>query len=173
MYNYPYFIPGYNPSMLNSSMMGPMRGAATNGLLNSARGIGANTLANGARGIGTASTLANGARGAGLFSKLGTGLSGIKAINWGSLINNASKTLGVINQTIPLVRQVGPMVNNMRSMLKIASVFKDETDTPRTNISKPTNTTSTKTISSQNQHQEKEITKKEDYSESPVFFVNT
>lgn len=167
MYNYPYFIPGYSPSILNSSIIGPIRNATTNGLLNSARGLGANTLANSARGLG-ASTLASPTRGAGLFSKLGTGLSGIKTINWGNLINNTSKTLGVINQTIPLVRQVGPMVNNMRSMFKIASVFKDETDIPQTNISSQNNLESPK-----NNFPQKPTIKKEDSSESPVFFINT
>ena len=55
-------------------------------------------------------------------------LSGIKSINWGGMLGNASKALGVVNQAIPIVKEVGPMMNNMRSMLKIASVFKDETD---------------------------------------------
>ena len=64
-----------------------------------------------------------------LFSRLGNALHGIKSFNWSGLINNTSKTLGIINQTIPLVRQVGPMFGNMRSMIRLASVFKDETDT--------------------------------------------
>lgn len=70
-------------------------------------------------------------RGAGMFSKLG--LAG-KSINWGGLLNNASKTLGVVNQAIPLVKQAGPMFNNMKSMMRLASIFKDETDNyPRQN----------------------------------------
>lgn len=70
-------------------------------------------------------------RGAGIFSKLG--LAG-KSINWGGLLNNASKTLGVVNQAIPLVKQAGPMFNNVKSMMRLASIFKDETDNyPRQN----------------------------------------
>lgn len=65
------------------------------------------------------------ARGTGMLSKLG--LAG-KSINWGGLLNNASKTLGVVNQAIPLVKQAGPMFNNMKSMMRLASIFKDETD---------------------------------------------
>lgn len=64
-------------------------------------------------------------RGTGMLSKLG--LAG-KSINWGGLLNNASKTLGVVNQAIPLVKQAGPMFNNMKSMMRLASIFKDETD---------------------------------------------
>lgn len=61
-------------------------------------------------------------------AKAGGILSSLKKFNWGSLLNNASKTLGVVNQAIPVVREFGPMMNNMRSMIKVASVFKDETD---------------------------------------------
>ena len=63
-----------------------------------------------------------------LFSKLGNVFQGIKTFNWSGLINNTSKTLGIINQSIPLVKQVSPMVGNIKSMIKLASVFKDETD---------------------------------------------
>jgi len=66
-------------------------------------------------------------RGPGLFSSL-RGASLFRGINWGGLLNNAQRALGVVNQAIPLVRQVGPMFNNMKSMLKLASIFKDETD---------------------------------------------
>ena len=52
-----------------------------------------------------------------------------RGINWASLLNNTSKTIGVVKEAIPIVKEVGPMMNNMRSMFKIASVFKDETDT--------------------------------------------
>ena len=67
-------------------------------------------------------------RGLGLFGRLGNSFAALRSLNWGGFINNASKTLGVINQAIPLVRQVGPMMNNMKSMLRVASIFKDETD---------------------------------------------
>ena len=63
-----------------------------------------------------------------LFSKIASTFSNLKNYNWSGLINNTSKTLGIINQTIPLVRQVKPVMNNVRSMMKIASIFKDETD---------------------------------------------
>lgn len=98
-------MPGYFTNMAPPTMMrGAMNGAMMRG---AASGAG---------------------RGLGLFSRLGSGLSAIRSLNWGGFINNASKTLGVINQTIPLVKQVGPMVNNMKSMLRVASIFKDETD---------------------------------------------
>lgn len=64
----------------------------------------------------------------------GLGKGAFKTVNWGNLFNNASKALGVVNQTIPLVKGAGPMINNMKSMLKLASMFKDETDTKNDNV---------------------------------------
>lgn len=95
--------------------------------------------------------------GAGLLSRGGI----LRGINWGGLLNGASKTLGVVNQAVPLVRQVGPMFNNMKSMLKIASVFKDETDTPKTsdNLIKDNN----------NKRKEENITYKT--NNTPNFFI--
>ena len=147
MYNQPFFIPSYYSSAIPNLTRGAM-------------------LANPALSAGSAS------RGASLFGKLGNAVGAIKSFNWGGLINNTSKTLGIINQTIPLVRQVGPMVGNMRSMLKIASAFKDETDTSSTNnqnITKnqPQNTNNT---TYDNRKEEKIV----DYTtnNSPTFFIN-
>ena len=105
MYQQPYFIPGFY------SGIGPamMRGGAMNTALH---GLGAN-------------------RGISLFSRIGSGIHALRGLNWGGIINNTSRTLGLINQAIPVVKQVGPMMNNVKSMLKVASVFKDETDSPR------------------------------------------
>ena len=100
----------------------------------------------------------------GLFSRLGGSIGTLRSFNWPSLLNNASKTLGVINQAIPVVKQIGPMYNNMKSMLKIASLFKDETDpTPRNNNTTPNNPTN-------NLEKENTITSN-NYSNSPSFFI--
>lgn len=166
MYNNPFIIPSYNPMMINPNLI---------------RGVPnvANTLTNTTRIANTG----------GLFSKLGSSLTGIKTINWGGLINNTSKTLGIINQTIPLVRQVGPMINNMKSMLRVASLFKDETDyqktnqTPKNIISNPTNNTIKKANNITNNTNIKNPKKapsktnnstyKEEENNSPTFFINT
>ena len=147
MYNQPFFIPSYYSSAIPNLTRGAM-------------------MTNPALSVGSAS------RGASLFGKLGNAVGAIKSFNWGGLINNTSKTLGIINQTIALVRQVGPMVGNMRSMLKIASAFKDETDTSSTNNqniikNQPQNTNNT---TYDNRKEEKIV----DYTtnDSPTFFIN-
>ena len=105
----------------------------------------------------------------GIFSKL----RGLGGINWQGILNNTSRTLGVINQAIPVIKQVGPMYNNMKSMLKIASIFKDETDPkPRYNKSNITankniNTTSNK----DNDIEVKKIKQEKNYDNIPNFFI--
>lgn len=66
----------------------------------------------------------------GLFSRI---TSSLRSFNWSGFLNGANKTLNVINQSIPLVRQAGPMLNNMKSMLRIARAFGSETNN-RTNF---------------------------------------
>ena len=108
------------------------------------------------------------AKNGGLFSKFG----GLKSINWQGLLNNTSRTLGVINQAIPLVKQVGPMYNNMKSMLKIASLFKDESEpVSKKNNTKvnSTNTNNNTNVSVNNEEKEKTIIN--NYSNSPNFFI--
>ena len=105
-------------------------------------------------------------RSIGLTRKLGNNLNFIKKLNWTGLINNTSKTLNIINQTIPVIKQVGPMVNNMKSMLKIASIFKDETD----EYSKVNKKVQNKT-NNMNQETKTETNKSTQEDYSPTFFI--
>lgn len=173
------------PSMMRGpmGMSGALRGAGAGARALGGIGTGARSLG----GLGAASTTG---RGIGLFERLGSSLSALRGLNWGGFINNASKTLGVINQTIPLVRQVGPMMNNMKSMIRVASLFKDETDKPTT--SKTQSTTTRHSSNSKNNpnpttvqprnnlnattthHNSKEIHTNADSSDSsPTFFVTS
>lgn len=58
-------------------------------------------------------------RKAGLFSKL-------RGIKWGDFLNNTSKTLNVINQAIPIVYQVKPLITNAKTMFRIANIIKSD-----------------------------------------------
>lgn len=62
-----------------------------------------------------------------LFSRLFRGAAA-GGINWGNLLTNAQKSLGIINQAIPLVYQVKPIVNNAKTMFRIAGAMKDTND---------------------------------------------
>lgn len=93
-------------------------------------------------------------RGLGFLRRLGTGSGLFRNINWGTLFSNTSRALGVINQAIPIVKQAGPMFNNMRSILKVASAFKDVTDNDKksnNNIPKK-DTSNTSTLNNNNNY---------------------
>lgn len=56
-----------------------------------------------------------------LFSNL---IGGVRGINWGSILNNTQRTLGLINQAIPVVKQVTPVMKNAKTMFKVMNEFK-------------------------------------------------
>lgn len=47
---------------------------------------------------------------------------GIKKINWSNILNNTQKTLNVINQAIPIIYQVKPLVTNAKTLFRIADI---------------------------------------------------
>lgn len=57
------------------------------------------------------------------------GLFGRGSINWSSILSNTQKTLGLVNQAIPVIKQVSPMVKNAKTMFKVMNEFK-KVETP-------------------------------------------
>ena len=80
-------------------------------------------------------------------------LFGNTGISIGNFLNGTQKVLNIANQTIPLVRQIKPVIGNAKTMFKVMSEFR-KTD--------KNNTTNKSPI--------KEETK-ETYSEGPKFFI--
>ena len=66
------------------------------------------------------------AAGAGLFSRIFR-----NGINWGGILNGTQRTLSIINQTIPTIRQISPIVKNAKTMFKVMNEFK-KVDSPST-----------------------------------------
>ena len=58
-------------------------------------------------------------------------LSLLKNIKWSSLLEGTSKTLNVINQAIPVVYQVKPIINNAKTMFKVANIINTPEDTKK------------------------------------------
>ena len=52
-----------------------------------------------------------------------------KGINWSTILSNTQKTLNIVNQTIPVVKQMGPLMNNAKTMFKLMNEF-NKVDTP-------------------------------------------
>lgn len=48
-----------------------------------------------------------------------------RTINFSNILSNTQKSLGIINQAIPIVKEVRPMVNNAKSIFKIANLLND------------------------------------------------
>ena len=66
------------------------------------------------------------------------GISLLKNIKWGNLLDGAGKTLNVINQAIPIVYQVKPLINNAKTIFKIADAINDKNlETKKTEESTP------------------------------------
>lgn len=107
-----FFNRGIGPSMLGGGMGPSMLG----------RSVGPSLLG---RGMGSS------------LSPL-TGVLGASKMNWGSLLTNAQKAVGLINQSIPIFYQFGPIAKNAKTMFRVMNEFnksdnKTNTTTPTTN----------------------------------------
>ncbi len=60
-----------------------------------------------------------------------------RGINWNNILNNTQRTLGIINQAIPIVYQVKPLLNNARTLFKIAGAINEKDEV----VDKPINQT--------------------------------
>ena len=56
-----------------------------------------------------------------------------RSINWNSILNNTQRTLGIINQAIPIVYQVRPLINNARTLFRVASAINDNDENETNN----------------------------------------
>ncbi len=51
-------------------------------------------------------------------------LGGLRGTNWSNILSNIQRTLGVVNQAIPMVKQISPIMQNAKTMFKIMNEFK-------------------------------------------------
>ena len=72
-------------------------------------------------------------------------ISFLKSLSRSSFLDGTSKTLGVINQAIPLVYRVKPLVNNAKTIFKISNILNG--DSPSTSDDKPVQNEKKETIS--------------------------
>ena len=101
----------------------------------------------------TTSTLPRGGILSSLFGGTrGATMAGASRITFSGILNGASKTLGVINQAIPVFYQVKPVFNNAKTMFRVAKeINKTNHETSSTN--------------------EKRTQKKEEHKNGPTFFL--
>ena len=88
----------------------------------------------------------------GLFSRIFSG-----NLSFGSILSGTQKTLNIVNQAIPIVKQAGPVINNAKTMFKVMNEFK-KVDAPSTSVS----STEVENESTNNY---------ESYDDGPTFFI--
>ena len=59
----------------------------------------------------------------GLFSKL------FSNISFSGILNNTQKTFNIVNQAIPVIKQVKPVVSNAKTMFRVLNEFKKTDNT--------------------------------------------
>ena len=79
----------------------------------------------------------------------GSGLSGLfrglRGLNFSTLLNGTQKTLSIINQAIPVFKQMSPLFKNARTMFRVMSEFNktDIKESPKTQINTNVQTSNT------------------------------
>lgn len=51
-------------------------------------------------------------------------------INWSGLLENTQRILNLVNQTVPIIKQVPPIYRNAKTMFKVMNEFR-KVDTPQ------------------------------------------
>lgn len=62
-----------------------------------------------------------------------------RSINWNNILNNTQRTLGIINQAIPIVYQVRPLLTNARTLFRVASALNSNDDDEVNEVREETN----------------------------------
>lgn len=111
-------------------------------------------------------------RGVSPYGAYGISAATKTGINWSSLLSNAQKMLGIVNQAIPAFYQIKPIFSNMRTMFKVVNEINkvDNKSKKTTNKNNSANTkgsvSSTIDYDSVNQ-----AIYNSDYDDGPSFFV--
>lgn len=58
--------------------------------------------------------------------------NGLRGINFSGILNGTQRTLSIVNQAIPIVKQVTPVMRNAKTMFRVMNEFK-KTDVPKQN----------------------------------------
>ena len=92
-----------------------------------------------------------------------------RGINWSSILSNTGKTLNIINQTIPVVKEISPVMKNAKTMFRVMNEFK-KLDTTNTQ-NKDTNQNKPKLIENNQEKEINQIKYIETNTNGPTFFI--
>lgn len=88
-------------------------------------------------------------------------LFGSTGISIGNFLNGTQKVLNIANQTIPLVKQVKPMIGNAKTVFRVMNEFKK--------VNTPIKSTNVNTINNTEEIVEQKIISNNE--EGPTFFI--
>lgn len=106
-----------------------------------------------------------------LGSATKAGSSIFSKINLSSLLSNAQKTLGVVNQAIPLYYQVKPVFKNLKALGKIGKEFTKLNENNNQNSNRSTQQESVTNISSNNEATTSNIIDSQNDYPNPTFYL--
>lgn len=106
-----------------------------------------------------------------LGSATKAGSSIFSKINLSSLLSNAQKTLGVVNQAIPLYYQVKPVFKNLKALGKIGKEFTKISENNNQNSNRSTQQESVTNISSNNEATTSNIIDSQNDYPNPTFYL--
>lgn len=98
----------------------------------------------------------------GLFSKIGS-----SKITLSGLLNGAQKTIGTVNQIVPLYNQIKPMFQNSKILLNVAKGLKGENNTYRKSYKNKRNNPIYSQTPNNTQQTKKEIKKEKPKENTP------
>lgn len=106
-----------------------------------------------------------------LGSATKAGSSIFSKINLSSLLSNAQKTLGVVNQAIPLYYQVKPVFKNLKALGKIGKEFTKLNENNNQNSNRSTQQESVTNISSNKDVKTSNIIDSQNDYPTPTFYL--
>ncbi len=93
-------------------------------------------------------------------------------INWSSLLSNAQKMLGIVNQAIPAFYQIKPIFSNMRTMFRVVNEINKDDNKPKKTVNKSNSANSKDSVSSTSNYDSvNQSIYNSYYDEGPNFFV--
>ena len=91
--------------------------------------------------------------------------------NWSTILTNTQKTLNIVNQAIPLVYQVRPIIDNAKTVFKIMGSVRNDNTSPTTPVSSSNNSRIANNVSSNNVKPNSISTNINPADNNPIFFL--
>lgn len=76
---------------------------------------------------------------------------GLKKYNWNNFLNGTGKTLNVINQAIPIIYQVRPIINNAITMFRVMNAVRSSDEKSTSSVAEKQSTSTSNKMNNSRQ----------------------